>query len=52
MVENEIIIGYHAALAVLKNPRRKIVSMKCTKEFFKKNKDLIGGKKNFRFQNC
>ena len=45
MKEYETIIGYHAAIAVLKNPLRKIISMKCTKEFFKKNKDLIGGKK-------
>jgi len=45
MKENETIIGYHAAIAVLKNTRRKITSMKCTKEFFKKNKDLIEMKK-------
>ena len=45
MKENETIIGYHAAIAVLQNTRRKITSMKCTKEFFKKNKDLIEMKK-------
>ncbi len=53
MKENEIIIGYHAAVAVLKNPHRKINSIKCTKEFFKKNKELIEMKKisNFKIVN-
>lgn len=41
MKENEIIIGHHAAVAVLENKDRLLFSLKCTKDFFNKNKKII-----------
>ena len=37
----DIIMGQHAALAAIENLRRVIISLKCTKEFFEKNKIAI-----------
>ena len=37
----DIIIGQHAALAAIENFKRVIISLKCTKEFFEKNKFVI-----------
>ena len=37
----DIIIGQHAALAAIENIKRVIISLKCTKEFFEKNKFVI-----------
>ena len=37
----DIIIGQHAALAAIENLKRVIISLKCTKEFFEKNKFVI-----------
>ena len=37
----DIIIGQHAALAAIENLKRVIISLKCTKEFFEKNKIAI-----------
>ena len=45
MEQREIIFGYHAALGVLQNLDRKIFSLKCTKEFYEKNKTLIEKRK-------
>ena len=45
MKEKDIIIGHHAAVAALKNQLRKIISIKCTKEFFKKHQTLIEKKR-------
>ena len=42
----DIIIGQHAALAAIENLKRVIISLKCTKEFFKKNKQLFENVKN------
>ena len=36
----DIIIGQHAALAAIENLTRVIISLKCTKEFFEKNKKI------------
>ena len=42
-MDNQIdtIMGQHAALAAIENSKRIIISLKCTKEFFEKNKFLI-----------
>ena len=45
MKEREVIIGYHAALAALKNPLRKVFTIRCTKEFYEKNKKIINEKR-------
>ena len=45
MNEVDTIIGKHAAIAVLQNPNREILSLKCTKDFYEKNKELIKNKK-------
>ena len=37
----DIIMGQHAALAAIENSKRVIISLKCTKEFFAKNKSVI-----------
>ncbi len=37
----DIIMGQHAALAAIENYKRVIISLKCTKEFFEKNKFVI-----------
>ena len=37
----DIIMGQHAALAAIENLKRVIISLKCTKEFFEKNKTAI-----------
>ena len=37
----DIIMGQHAALAAIENLTRVIISLKCTKEFFEKNKTAI-----------
>ena len=37
----DIIMGQHAALAAIENLKRIIISLKCTKEFFEKNKIAI-----------
>ena len=37
----DIIMGQHAALAAIENSKRIIISLKCTKEFFEKNKFVI-----------
>ena len=37
----DIIMGQHAALAAIENLKRIIISLKCTKEFFEKNKTAI-----------
>ena len=37
----DIIMGQHAALAAIENLTRVIISLKCTKEFFEKNKIAI-----------
>ena len=37
----DIIMGQHAALAAIENLKRVIISLKCTKEFFEKNKIAI-----------
>jgi len=37
----DIIMGQHAALAAIENLTRVIISLKCTKEFFEKNKFVI-----------
>ena len=37
----DIIMGQHAALAAIENIKRVIISLKCTKEFFEKNKFVI-----------
>ena len=37
----DIIMGQHAALAAIENLNRVIISLKCTKEFFEKNKFVI-----------
>lgn len=47
MSQTEIIFGYHASIAVLENPQRIILSLECTEEFFKRNKNLIE-KRNIR----
>ena len=39
--QTDIIIGQHAALAAIENLTRVIISLKCTKEFFEKNKIAI-----------
>ena len=41
MNEVQTIIGHHAALAALSNKERVIFSLKCTKEFYEKNKKNI-----------
>ena len=41
----DTIIGQHAALAAIENPKRIIISLKCTKEFFEKNKFVIENRK-------
>ena len=41
MNQFQTIIGYHAALAALLNKKRVIFSLKCTKEFYEKNKKEI-----------
>ena len=42
-MDNQIdtIMGQHAALAAIENSKRIIISLKCTKEFFEKNKFVI-----------
>ena len=42
-MDNQIdtIMGQHAALAAIENLTRVIISLKCTKEFFEKNKIAI-----------
>ena len=42
-MDNQIdtIMGQHAALAAIENLNRVIISLKCTKEFFEKNKFVI-----------
>ena len=37
MNEVEVIIGSHASIAALENPKRKIISVRCTNDFYKKN---------------
>ncbi len=37
----DIIMGQHAALAAIQNLKRIIISLKCTKEFFEKNRFVI-----------
>ena len=37
----DIIMGQHAALAAIENLTRVIISLKCTKEFFEKNRFVI-----------
>ncbi len=37
MNEVEVIIGSHASIAALENPKRKIISVKCTNDFYKRN---------------
>ena len=37
----DIIMGQHAALAAIENFKRVIISLKCTKEFFEKNRFVI-----------
>ena len=37
----DTIMGQHAALAAIENSKRIILSLKCTKEFFEKNKFII-----------
>ena len=37
----DIIMGQHTALAAIENLKRIIISLKCTKEFFEKNKFVI-----------
>ena len=37
----DIIMGQHAALAAIENLKRVIISLKCTKEFFEKNRIII-----------
>ena len=39
--QTDIIMGQHAALAAIENLTRVIISLKCTKEFFEKNKIAI-----------
>ena len=42
-MDNQIdtIMGQHAALSAIENSKRIIISLKCTKEFFEKNKVVI-----------
>ncbi len=42
-MDNQIdtIMGQHAALSAIENSKRIIISLKCTKEFFEKNKFVI-----------
>lgn len=46
-MDNQIdtIIGHHAALAAIENSKRIIISLKCTKEFFEKNRFIIENRK-------
>ena len=39
--QTDIIIGQHAAIAAIENLKRDIIYLKCTKEFFEKNKIAI-----------
>ena len=36
MKEVQLIFGYHACVGALKNLNRKIISMKCTEDFYVK----------------
>lgn len=49
MNEIDTIIGKHAAIAALQNPNRKILSLKCTKDFYEKNKGEIKDRKALVF---
>ena len=46
-MDNQIdtIMGHHAALAAIENSKRIIISLKCTKEFFEKNRFIIENRK-------
>ena len=46
-MDNQIdtIMGHHAALAAIENSKRSIISLKCTKEFFEKNRFIIENRK-------
>jgi len=50
-MENQIdlIMGQHAALAAIENLKRIIISLKCTKEFFEKNRFVIENRKINKF---
>ena len=50
MTQNEIIIGQHAVVAVLENPKRIILSLKCTNEFYLKFKRKINERKIKKFE--
>ena len=45
----DIIMGQHAALAAIENLKRIIISLKCTKEFFEKNRFVIENRKINKF---
>lgn len=45
MKEKEIIFGLHSVIAAIKNPKRKIIALKCTNDFFVKNKKIIDSTK-------
>ncbi len=45
MKEVQLIFGYHACVGALKNLNRKIISMKCTEDFYVKHKNLIENRK-------
>ena len=50
-MENQIdlIMGQHAALAAIENLKRIIISLKCTKEFFEKNRFVIENREINKF---
>ena len=46
MKEVQLIFGYHACVGALKKKKnRKIISMKCTEDFYVKHKNLIKNRK-------
>tara|TARA_B100000686_G_scaffold41610_1_gene43069 strand:- start:133 stop:849 length:717 start_codon:yes stop_codon:yes gene_type:complete len=50
MNDTEIIFGLHASIAALQNPSRTVFSLKCTQDFFNKNKKLIESSKPKQFE--
>ncbi len=46
----DTIIGNHAALSAIQNNKRVIISLRCTKEFFEKNRLIIEERKIENFQ--
>ena len=51
MEQKEInIIGYHAAIGALQNSNRRIISLRCTREFYNRNRILIEKRKIKNFE--